>query len=293
MELFKGSGVAIVTPFTKDDKVDFATLGELLEYHVENKTDAIIICGTTGESATLNDKEHKAAIKYAVEIIDGRIPVIAGTGSNDTAYAVEMSQYAESVGVDALLVVTPYYNKTTDAGLRKHFTKIADSVNTPIILYNVPSRTGMSLEATTVAELAKHKNICGIKEASGDLGLVTEILRLCPDNFYLYSGNDDIVVPTLAVGGHGVISVVANILPKETHDMVHYYLNGEVEKSLELQLKMKHLIDTLFIEPNPIPVKTAMNLMGKEVGALRLPLCDMSEEHLKLLTDSMSDYGLL
>lgn len=293
MELFKGSGVAIVTPFTKDDKVDFATLGELLEYHVENKTDAIIICGTTGESATLNDKEHKAAIKYAVEIIDGRIPVIAGTGSNDTAYAVEMSQYAESVGVDALLVVTPYYNKTTDAGLRKHFTKIADSVNTPIILYNVPSRTGMSLEATTVAELAKHKNICGIKEASGDLGLVTEILRLCPDNFYLYSGNDDIVVPTLAVGGHGVISVVANILPKETHDMVHYYLNGEVEKSLELQLKMKHLIDTLFIEPNPIPVKTAMNLMGKEVGALRLPLCDMSEEHLKLLSDSMSDYGLL
>lgn len=293
MELFKGSGVAIVTPFTKDDKVDFATLGELLEYHVENKTDAIIICGTTGESATLNDKEHKAAIKYAVEIIDGRIPVIAGTGSNDTAYAVEMSQYAESVGVDALLVVTPYYNKTTDAGLRKHFTKIADSVNTPIILYNVPSRTGMSLEATTVAELAKHKNICGIKEASGDLGLVTEILRLCPDNFYLYSGNDDIVVPTLAVGGHGVISVVANILPKETHDMVHYYLNGEIEKSLELQLKMKHLIDTLFIEPNPIPVKTAMNLMGKEVGALRLPLCDMSEEHLKLLSDSMSDYGLL
>lgn len=293
MELFKGSGVAIVTPFTKDDKVDFATLGELLEYHVENKTDAIIICGTTGESATLNDKEHKAAIKYAVEIIDGRIPVIAGTGSNDTAYAVEMSQYAESVGVDALLVVTPYYNKTTDAGLRKHFAKIADSVNTPIILYNVPSRTGMSLEATTVAELAKHKNICGIKEASGDLGLVTEILRLCPDNFYLYSGNDDIVVPTLAVGGHGVISVVANILPKETHDMVHYYLNGEVEKSLELQLKMKHLIDTLFIEPNPIPVKTAMNLMGKEVGALRLPLCDMSEEHLKLLSDSMSDYGLL
>ena len=293
MELFKGSGVAIVTPFTKDDKVDFATLGELLEYHVENKTDAIIICGTTGESATLNDKEHKAAIKYAVEIIDGRIPVIAGTGSNDTAYAVEMSQYAESVGVDALLVVTPYYNKTTDAGLRKHFTKIADRVNTPIILYNVPSRTGMSLEATTVAELAKHKNICGIKEASGDLGLVTEILRLCPDNFYLYSGNDDIVVPTLAVGGHGVISVVANILPKETHDMVHYYLNGEVEKSLELQLKMKHLIDTLFIEPNPIPVKTAMNLMGKEVGALRLPLCDMSEEHLKLLSDSMSDYGLL
>lgn len=293
MELFKGSGVAIVTPFTKDDKVDFATLGELLEYHVENKTDAIIICGTTGESATLSDREHKKAIEYAVEIIDGRIPVIAGTGSNDTSYAVEMSKFAESVGVDALLVVTPYYNKTTERGLIKHFTKIADSVDTPIILYNVPSRTNMCLKASTVAELAKHKNICGIKEASGDLGLVTEILRICPDDFYLYSGNDDIVVPTLSVGGHGVISVVANILPKETHDMVHYYLNGEIEKSLNLQLKMKNLIDSLFIEPNPIPVKTAMNLLGKEVGELRLPLCDMSEENLKVLTDSMSEYGLL
>lgn len=293
MELFEGSGVAIITPFTKDDKVDFATLGELLEYHVQNNTDAIIICGTTGESATLSDKEHKAAIKYAVEIIDGRIPVIAGTGSNDTSYAVAMSQYAESVGVDALLVVTPYYNKTTERGLIKHFTVIADSVNIPIILYNVPSRTNMSLEASTVAELAKHKNICGIKEASGDLGLVTEIIRLCPSDFYLYSGNDDIVVPTLSVGGRGIISVVANILPGETHEMVRSYLDGDTKKSLELQLKMKRLIDSLFIEPNPIPVKTAMNLLGKEVGELRLPLCDMSEENLKVLTDSMSDYGLL
>lgn len=293
MGLFKGSGVAIVTPFTKDNKVDFATLGELLEYHVENKTDAIIICGTTGESATLNDKEHKDTIEYAVKEINGRIPVIAGTGSNDTSYAIEMSQYAESVGADGLLVVTPYYNKATDIGLIKHFTKIADSVNIPIILYNVPGRTGVNMKASVVAELSKHKNIQGVKEASGDLGLATEIARLCPPDFAIYSGNDDIVVPTLSIGGCGVISVVANILPLETHDMVMSYLNGDIKKARDIQLKMKPLIDSLFIEPNPIPVKTAMNLLGKEVGELRLPLCDMSEGNLKILTDSMADYGLL
>ena len=293
MGLFKGSGVAIITPFTKEDKVDFATLSELLEFHVKNKTDAIIICGTTGESATLNDKEHKDAIEYAVEVIDGRIPVIAGTGSNDTAYAIEMSKHAESVGVDGLLVVTPYYNKATDLGLIKHFTKIADSVNIPIILYNVPGRTGVNLKASVVAELSKHKNIQGVKEASGDLGLATEIARLCPEDFYIYSGNDDIVVPTLSIGGSGVISVVANILPLETHDMVMSYLDGDIKKSRDLQLKMKPLIDSLFTEPNPIPVKTAMNLLGYEVGDLRLPLCEMSEENLKILVDNMSDYGLL
>lgn len=293
MGLFKGSGVAIVTPFTKDDKVDFATLSKLLEFHVENKTDAIIICGTTGESATLSDKEHKDAIEYTVEVIDGRIPVIAGTGSNDTAYAIEMSKHAESVGVDGLLVVTPYYNKATDLGLIKHFTKIADSVNTPIILYNVPSRTGVNLKASVVAELSKHKNIQGVKEASGDLGLATDIARLCPEDFYIYSGNDDIVVPTLSIGGSGVISVVANILPLETHNMVKSYLDGDIKKSRDLQLKMKPLIDSLFTEPNPIPVKTAMNLLGYEVGELRLPLCEMSEENLKTLADNMSEYGLL
>ena len=293
MGLFKGSGVAIITPFTKDDKVDFAKLSELLEFHVENKTDAIIICGTTGESATLNDKEHKDAIEYTVEVINGRIPVIAGTGSNDTAYAIEMSKHAESVGVDGLLVVTPYYNKATDLGLIKHFTKIADSVNIPIILYNVPGRTGVNLKASVVAELSKHKNIQGVKEASGDLGLATEIARLCPDDFFIYSGNDDIVVPTLSIGGSGVISVIANILPLETHDMVMSYLDGDIKKSRELQLKMKPLIDSLFTEPNPIPVKTAMNLLGYEVGDLRLPLCEMSEGNLKILTDNMSKYGLL
>lgn len=293
MGLFKGSGVAIVTPFTKDNKVDFATLGELLEYHIENKTDAIIICGTTGESATLNDKEHKDTIEYAVKEINGRIPVIAGTGSNDTSYAIEMSKYAESVGADGLLVVTPYYNKATDLGLIKHFTKIADSVSIPIILYNVPGRTGVNMKASVVAELSKHKNIQGVKEASGDLGLAAEIARLCPPDFAIYSGNDDIVVPTLSIGGCGVISVVANILPLETHDMVMSYLNGDIKKSRDLQLKMKPLVDSLFIEPNPIPVKTAMNLLGKEVGELRLPLCEMSEGNLKILTNSMSDYGLL
>lgn len=293
MGLFKGSGVAIVTPFTTDNKVDFGKLSELLDFHVENKTDAIIICGTTGESSSLNDKEHKEVIKYAVDAIDGRIPVIAGTGSNFTDYAVELSQYAEEVGADGLLVVTPYYNKANDLGLIKHFTKIADSVNIPIILYNVPGRTGLNMKASIVAELSKHKNIRGVKEASGDLSLATEISRLCPDDFFIYSGNDDVVVPMLSVGGSGVISVVANILPLETHEMVMSYLDGDTKKSLELQLKMKPLIDSLFTEPNPIPVKTAMNLLGKEVGELRLPLCEMEDSNLKILTNEMTDYGLL
>lgn len=293
MGLFKGSGVAIVTPFTTDNKVDFGKLSELLEFHVENKTDAIIICGTTGESSSLCDKEHKEVIKYAVDVIDGRLPVIAGTGSNFTDYAVELSQYAEKVGADGLLVVTPYYNKATDLGLVKHFTKIADSVNIPIILYNVPGRTGVNMKASVVAELSKHKNIQGVKEASGDLSLATEISRLCPDDFFIYSGNDDVVVPMLSIGGSGVISVVANILPLETHNMVMSYLDGDIKKSLELQLKMKPLIDSLFTEPNPIPVKTAMNLLGKEVGELRLPLCEMDDSNLKILSNEMTDYGLL
>ncbi len=293
MGLFKGSGVAIVTPFTTDNKVDFGKLSELLEFHVENKTDAIIICGTTGESSCLSDKEHREVIKYAVDVIDGRIPVIAGTGSNFTDYSVELSQYAEEVGADGLLVVTPYYNKANDLGLIKHFTKIADNVNIPIILYNVPGRTGVNMKASIVAELSKHKNIQGVKEASGDLSLATEISRLCPDDFFIYSGNDDVVVPMLSVGGSGVISVVANILPLETHEMVMSYLNGDIKKSLDLQLKMKPLIDSLFTEPNPIPVKTAMNLLGKEVGELRLPLCEMEDGNLKILTNEMTDYGLL
>lgn len=293
MGLFKGSGVAIVTPFTKDNEVDFDKLSELLEYHVENKTDAIIICGTTGEAVTLNDKEHKETMKHAIDVIDGRIPVIAGTGSNSTDHAIELSQSAEEFGADALLVVTPYYNRATDRGLIKHFTKIADNVSIPIILYNVPGRTGVNMNAKVVAELSKHKNIQGVKEASGDLGLAGEIIRLCPDDFYVYSGNDDVIVPMLSLGGSGVISVVANILPKETHEMVKSYLDGDIEKARDLQLNMKGLIDSLFTEPNPIPVKTAMNLLGMEVGDLRLPLCEMEDDTLENLTKNMTDYGLL
>ncbi|KNF10020.1 4-hydroxy-tetrahydrodipicolinate synthase DapA [Gottschalkia purinilytica] len=292
MKLFEGSGVAIVTPFS-DKGIDFNKLSELIEFHIENQTDAIIICGTTGESSTMSDAERREAIKFTIEKVNGRIPVIAGTGSNNTSYSIELSKYAEEVGADGLLVVTPYYNKTSQKGLKEHFLAIADSVNTPIILYNVPGRTSVNILPKTVAELSSHKNIKAIKEASGDLSQVTEIARLCPKDFYIYSGNDDIVVPTLSVGGKGVISVVANILPKETHDMVTAYLNGEVDKARELQLKLKNLVDCLFIEPNPIPVKTAMNLMGMQVGSLRLPLTSMSESNLEILSNSMKDYGLL
>ncbi len=292
MTLFKGSGVALVTPF-KSGKIDFEKLKELLNWHVDEGTDAIIICGTTGEAATLNDEEHKAAMKYTVEIINGRIPVIAGTGSNDTAYAIQLCQYAENVGVDALLLVTPYYNKTTQKGLVAHYTAIADSVNIPIILYNVPGRTGLNILPSTVAQLAKHPNIKGVKEASGNISQVAEIARLVPDDFSIYSGNDDMVVPLMSLKGSGVISVVANIAPKDTHDMVQKFLDGDLKGSCELQLKMKALIDALFIEVNPIPVKAAMNLMNLCSDELRLPLTEMSEGNLNILIDRMKEYGLI
>lgn len=292
MSLFKGSGVAIVTPF-KNGKIDFNKLGDLLNWHVEQGTDAIIICGTTGEASTLSDEEHKEAIKYTVEKINGRIPVVAGTGSNDTAYAVQMSQYAEAVGTDALLLVTPYYNKATQKGLIAHFTIIADSVSIPIILYNVPSRTGVNILPSTIAELAKHQNIKGVKEASGIISQVAEIARLVPDDFYIYSGNDDMIVPLMSLKGSGVISVVANIAPKDTHEMVRKYLDGDVKGSCELQLDMKPLIDALFIEVNPIPVKAAMKLMNLLDGEIRLPLTEMSDEALSVLEKRMKEYGLI
>jgi len=292
MSLFKGSGVAIVTPF-KNGKIDFNKLGDLLNWHVEQGTDAIIICGTTGEASTLSDEEHKEAIKYTVEKINGRIPVVAGTGSNDTAYAVQMSQYAEAVGADALLLVTPYYNKATQKGLIAHFTIIADSVSIPIILYNVPSRTGVNILPSTIAELAKHQNIKGVKEASGIISQVAEIARLVPDDFYIYSGNDDMIVPLMSLKGSGVISVVANIAPKDTHEMVRKYLDGDVKGSCELQLDMKPLIDALFIEVNPIPVKAAMKLMNLLDGEIRLPLTEMSDEALSVLEKRMKEYGLI
>lgn len=291
MTLFKGSGVALVTPY-KNGQIDFDKLGELIEWHIDNHTDAIIICGTTGEASTMTDEEQKQTIKFTVEKVKKRIPVIAGTGSNNTKHATELSIYAENVGADGLLIVTPYYNKTTQKGLIEHYLAIANEVNIPIIVYNVPGRTGLNIKPSTLAELAKHPNIKAVKEASGNISQIAEIARLCPEDFYIYSGNDDMVVPLLSLGGKGVISVVANILPKDTHDMVMYYLNGDINNARKLQLKMKGLIDSLFIETNPIPVKTAMNLLGMDVGELRLPLTSMSEDNLQKLIREMKNYGL-
>lgn len=293
MSLFKGSGVAIVTPFDADNQINFPKLKELIDWQIEQKTDAIIICGTTGEAPTLRDEEHMAAIRFAVEAVAGRVPVIAGTGSNDTQHAIEMSQFAQSVGVDALLLVTPYYNKATQQGLIKHFWTIADHVSIPIILYSVQGRTGVNIEPQTVRALSKHPNIQAIKEASGNISQVVEIARIIPEDFYMYSGNDDMIVPLLSVGGHGVISVLSNIMPRETHDMVAYYLSGDTAAAVKLQLGLKPLIDALFCEVNPIPVKTALNLMGKEVGALRAPLYDMEEKNVERLKKELKASGLI
>lgn len=289
--MFKGSGVALVTPF-KDGEVHYEKLKELLEWHVANQTDAIIICGTTGEASTLTDKERKAVIKFTVDVVNGRIPVIAGSGSNNTAHAVELSQYCESVGVDGLLVVTPYYNKATDLGLLKHYEMIANSVQLPIILYNVPGRTGVNLTPPLVQKLAQIKNIVGIKEASGDISQVAEMIRLCGEDFLVYSGNDDMIVPVLSLGGQGVISVLANILPQVTHDLVSSYLEGDVKKSRQLQLGVNGLVHALFIEVNPIPIKTAMNVLGMEVGSFRLPLTEMAATNLVVLKKELTNYGL-
>lgn len=287
--MFKGSGVAIVTPFTEKG-INFSKLEELLEWHIEEGTDAIIICGTTGEASTMTKEEKKSAIRFTVEKVNRRIPVIAGTGSNNTREAIELSQFAESVGADGLLVVTPYYNKTTQEGLVAHYKEISTRVNIPIIIYNVPGRTGLNIFPSTICELAKLDNIKGVKEASGDIAQVAEIARLIPENFYIYSGNDDMIVPLLSVGGHGVISVVANILPKDTHNMVHYYLNGDIQLAKNLQLKMKPLIDALFIEVNPIPIKEAMNILGMNVGGCRLPLLSMGQSNRELLIKEIENY---
>lgn len=289
--MFKGSGVAIVTPF-KDDRIDFKKLEELLEWHISEGTDAIIICGTTGESATMSDEEQKEAIRFTVEKVNKRIDVIAGTGSNNTAHSIELSKYAEEVGADGVLIVTPYYNKTTQKGLIAHYTAIADNINIPIIIYNVPGRTGLNILPKTICELSKHPNIRGVKEASGDIAQVAEVARLVSEDFYIYSGNDDMIVPLLSLGGHGVISVVANILPKDTHNMVQYFLDGDLKSSKDLQLKMKPLIDALFIEVNPIPVREAMNILGMEIGACRLPLVSMEETNRDKLIEEMSLYGM-
>ena len=288
---FTGAGVAIVTPFNGNE-TNYDALGELIEMHIAKKTDAIVICGTTGEASTMPDEEHLAAIEYTVKKVNGRIPVIAGTGSNETAHAIELSKKAEELGVDGLLQVTPYYNKTTQKGLVAHFTAIANAVSVPIILYNVPSRTGVSISIEALKELAKVENIVAIKEASGNISYTMKVAAEVPD-LYIYSGNDDMIVPILSLGGKGVISVVSNVMPEETHDICELYFNGEVEKSRDLQLKMLELINDLFIEVNPIPVKTALNLMGYNAGNLRLPLVDMTDEHIEVLKASMKKMGLI
>jgi len=292
MTLFTGAGVAIVTPFL-DGKVDFPSLGQLIDWQISQEIDAIIVCGTTGEASTLNDKEHIETVQYAVEKVNGRIPVIAGAGSNDTAHAIYMSEELEASGVDGLLLVTPYYNKCTQKGLIQHYTKIADAVNIPIILYSVAGRTGVNISPSTVFELAKHPNIVGIKEASGNISQVVEIAKCINDDFALYSGNDDMIVPLLSVGGIGVISVAANIIPKDTHTMVMNYLSGDTKRASRLQLEMKHLIDALFVEVNPIPVKAALNMMGKIKLEYRLPLCPPDEKSVEIIRKELIQYGLI
>ncbi len=291
MTVFQGSGVAIVTPFTEDG-INYEKLKELLEWHIQEGTDAIIICGTTGEATTMSTNEKKSVIKFTVDTINKRIPVIAGTGSNNTSASIEMSKYAESVGVDALLVITPYYNKTNTKGLIKHFEAINNSVNTPIILYNVPSRTGMNITPETLLELSKLSNVVAVKEASGNISQIAKIASICPD-IDIYSGNDDQVAPIMALGGKGVISVTANIIPNKIHEMTKAFLDGDIIKGRNIQLDTLELTNKLFIETNPIPVKVALNLMGKEVGPLRLPLYDMDDKNKEALKEALNKYKLL
>ena len=293
MSVFKGAGVAIVTPMYDNEEVNYDKLGELLEEQIARGTDAIIICGTTGEASTLTHEEHLAVIKYAVEKVNHRVPVIAGTGSNATDTAIYLSTEAEKYCADALLLVTPYYNKATQKGLKLHFSKIAESVKLPIILYNVPSRTGCNLQPETIVWLAEHvENIVGVKEASGNISQVAKLMSLAKGNVELYSGNDDQIVPVMALGGNGVISVLSNVAPELAHDIATTYLEGDVKKSCKLQLQAIELIDALFCEVNPIPVKTALNLMGKEVGPLRAPLCTMEAANEEKLRKALVNSGI-
>lgn len=291
--IFTGAGVAIVTPMHADGSIHLEKLKELIDFQIAGGTDALIVCGTTGESATQSHEEHVEVIKTAVEHTAGRVPVIAGTGSNDTAYAVALSKEAESLGVDGLLMVTPYYNKTSQAGLIRHFTYVADQVDVPIILYNVPSRTGCNIQPATYAALAEHPRIVATKEASGNMSALVETITLCGDKLDIYSGNDDQILPVLSLGGKGVISVLSNIAPKPTHDMVQKYLEGDLEDSRRLQITYAPLISALFSDVNPIPVKEALNLMGWDVGPCRMPLAPMSAAGRDKLKAEMEKMGLL
>lgn len=286
--LFKGSGVALVTPFTKENNINYNKLEELINMHIENKTDAIIVCGTTGESSTLSNDEKKELMNFSVKVADGKIPIIAGTGSNNTKIAIEMTKYAKKIGADGALVVTPYYNKCNQEGLYEHYLEIANSVSDfPIILYNVPSRTCVNLSIDTIKRLSKIKNIVGIKEASPDIARITNIQNIVDKDFLIYSGNDDLTLPILSVGGAGVISVVANVLPNEMHDICYEYFNGNYEKSKEIFFKIFKLAQKLFIDVNPIMVKECMNILGYDVGKTRLPLTSTSKENIDILLNTL------
>lgn len=291
--IFTGAAVAIITPMHEDGTVNYEEFARFVDWQIENGTDAIVICGTTGESSTLDVDEHMAAIKWCIEYVNGRIPVIAGTGSNSTASAIEMSVEACEYGADALLLVTPYYNKTSQAGLIAHYTAIHDATDKPIILYNVPSRTGLNIKPETALELSKLPRINGIKEASGDLDQIAKVKELCGDELNIWSGNDDQIVDILDRGGLGVISVLSNVCPQETHDIVAKYLDGDKEDSKALMDKYMKLAKTLFCDVNPIPVKEAVNLMGYKAGHCRMPLVDLSDENKKLMKETLEEYGLI
>ena len=293
MSIFTGAGVALVTPMNADGSVNFEKMKELIEFQIANDTDALIICGTTGEATTISAEDQIECVRFAKEVAAGRGPVIAGAGSNDTAHCIELAQACEKAGADGVLLVTPYYNKATQKGLILHYTAVAESINIPIILYNVPGRTGCNIAPKTVAELAKVKNIVAVKEASGNLSQVAEIAALVGPDFDIYSGNDDQILPVLSLGGKGVISVLSNVAPKQTHDMVAKFFEGDIQGSIKLQLDAIELIGALFCEVNPIPVKTALNLMGYEVGACKLPLCEMEPKNLETLKTAMKNYGLI
>lgn len=291
--VFTGAGVAIVTPMFEDGSVNYDVLGQLIEYQIENGTDAIISCGTTGESATLDNQEHCDVLSYTIKKVNGRVPVVAGTGSNDTRYAVELSRHAQKAGADALLMVTPYYNKTSQTGLINHYHYVADRVDVPIILYNVPSRTGCNIQPTTYVELAKHPNIVATKEASGDISSIAKTISLCGDDLAVYSGNDDQVIPILSLGGKGVISVFSNIYPQKMHQICAEFFNGNTEKSRDMMLHYLDLMNGLFCDVNPIPVKEAMNMMGYQCGPCRMPLAPMSESAKVSLAALLKKHGLI
>lgn len=291
--IFTGAGVAIVTPMNADGSINYEEFGRNIDFQIENGTDAIVVCGTTGESSTMTDDEHKECIRYCVDRVNKRVPVIAGTGSNDTSYAVQLSKEAESLGADAILSVTPYYNKTSQRGLVAHFTAIADSINIPVILYNIPSRTGVNIAVETFKELSKHPNIVAVKEAGGNINYFAKIIEECGDALDVYSGDDGMIVPVMSIGGKGVISVLSNIMPKETHELCQHCLDNDFIKAGKLQIEYLDLINNLFIDVNPIPIKEAMNIMGMKAGECRLPLIKMEQNKIDILSASMKKIGLI